>query len=427
LESYGRALAALQGSVSIFESDRAMSLDRLKRAEAEVPTLARRASRRLRRGLERTFGRAQQAIVNGSAVDLTVQSAVLRGGLRCAVYEEALARASAGELASARALLGVLAADLGGRGEAPDLSATPPALLQTAFERGVAEAVLTQLSAASAAGDQERAYEALGRAYGHFILVQDSPRLAATAGETLLAAIRALVAGDEAALPEALGRLEGQFRAFANASRSAHEKATAQAAETPPTPAETERAPLELLSSLFVSVRGQSVATSAPPVNEAAPNPSAESLEGAPVTSGGLVAWLQRGAARIRTGPPRPLVLLALSPLALVALIRAARPPFRPAPGWLGLALTLLLLPVLLGGLGVLGAAPSSPLNPATQPLYLGLMALGLLALLVSPRRASLGEGDAPPTSGPVEAPSSSQPEPLPSAVPCAINWDEEF
>ena len=197
LQSYTLATENLDEALVSLPTDGALSREALDRAAQTLRPLSRDVvSTSLIGALENTFTRAATAVQNQSATDLAVQTAVLRGGFQRLVYESALRAANEGDLELARERLTTLATDLGF--DVTTLEAMSAAdnyaTLIVAFDQGVAQAVQQDLGAASEqlGTDQGGTYVSLAEAYGTFLTVQDSPRVAATANGTFVEAFRTL-------------------------------------------------------------------------------------------------------------------------------------------------------------------------------------------------------------------------------------------
>ncbi len=236
LQSFDLAVGRLNEAVNVLPTGGSASLNALDQAAQTLRTLSRDASSpNLVAALEGTFSRAETAVQNGSATDLGVQVAVLRGGIWRLVYESALRAANEGDLAASRERLVRIAADMAfGDADMDALSGadTFPALI-TAFDTGAAATVQTRLDAASTAlgdpaasdaiFDRDAAYLALAGAYAHFLPVQDSPRLSATTAASFSQTFQALVAAEPVALQSSLTALRqslSDFQAAAAASQS---------------------------------------------------------------------------------------------------------------------------------------------------------------------------------------------------------------
>ena len=222
LTSYRDATEALRASVTAFPNDQVESLDTLRRAETAFEPLGAALEPTLRQGLNETFSRAEEAIVNQSETDLQVQAAVLQGGFGRAVYQQALESAANGDLASAQNFLGVLGQDLG-LADTQFTGASQDAL-QGTFEARLAARSLEELG--TFGGDLENRYRTLAQLYSYIFLVQDSPRLPLKTRDTVVGTIRALVA--ERPTDEGISLLQAQLTGFARAA----ERAEAQAAST---------------------------------------------------------------------------------------------------------------------------------------------------------------------------------------------------
>ncbi len=213
LTSYRNATAALRSAVTAFPDDQVESLDTLRRAEAAFRPLGEALEPTLQRGLNETFSRAEEAIVNQSETDLQVQAAVLQGGFGRAIYQQALENAADGDLTGAQNLLGVLGQDLG-LADAQFVG-TPQDALQVVFESRLAALSLEELG--SFGGTLETRYRTLAQLYSYVFLVQDSPRLPPETRDTVVGTIRSLVA--ERPTDEGMSLLQTQLTEFAGAAQ----------------------------------------------------------------------------------------------------------------------------------------------------------------------------------------------------------------
>lgn len=466
---YRRATDALAESVNVFAADPVASLDALRRAEGAFVPLSKGLESGLREGLRATFGRAEEAIVNRSETDLRVQAAVLRGGFGRALYRQALSEASAGNsaggVARARSLLGVLAGDLGF--DRQTFQADTPSALQAAFERRLATRSLTELGALGE--DREDRYRTLAQLYGYIFLVQDSPRLPAQTQATLVATIQRLVAGE--ALEPSLETLRAQLERFAEAAAaSGRNRLTGAVVADPetsgpenvaapvPNPATgaagadnrassgvengvDNRAGNSVNPAASRSRTGPEQAAQAEtptktvtlpraPATPAPDSASGPSPRNTPVTAPAGPATSLIGELR------RPLLigagLLALLALALLRPRQSMRTPWHDA------ALALLLLPAVWEGLMRLAVVLAPAFNlpnlsslsayslfrhPVTQLLWAGLVILAVLCLALGWRTTARTTSEKP------AAPS--QPPPQPASRPLGssstLNWDEDF
>ena len=212
LQSYSLAVENLDEALVSLPTDGALSREALDRAAQTLRPLSRDVvSTSLIGALENTFARAATAVQNQSATDLAVQVAVLRGGFQRLVYESALRAANEGDLELARERLVALATDLGFSVTTLDTmsAAGDYATLIVAFDQGVARAVQHDLGAASEqlGTDRGNTYVNLAKAYGTFLTVQDSPRVAATANSTFVEAFETLTRDPTA--PDLEGVAEG--------------------------------------------------------------------------------------------------------------------------------------------------------------------------------------------------------------------------
>ncbi|MDF1523493.1 MAG: hypothetical protein P1P87_11870, partial [Trueperaceae bacterium] len=225
LQRYGIAVAGLDSAVASVADDPVTAREGIDRAFNALLTLSRDATgTNLVGALERVFERARTAITNGSADDLAVQAAVLAGGFQRLAYEAALIAALDGDLDVARQRLLRVADDVGfteaDRAALAD-PAQPAATLRFHVETGAAAAMEAQLALARelVATSPGAAYRAIARAYGTFLLVQDSPRAAGTLNQGFVDAAVALVDGDPAAVIAAVEAIEADVAALGTAAR----------------------------------------------------------------------------------------------------------------------------------------------------------------------------------------------------------------
>jgi len=445
LESYRRATTTLARSADVFATDQVESLDALRRAKAAAGPLLAGLEPPLRAGLTTTFARAEAAIVNRSETDLRVQTAVLRGGVQRALYEAALARAADGDLPRARALLGVLAADLGLRQQ--PFSGSSPEALQTAFERRLAALSLAQLG--DLGDDRGSRYETLARLYSHVFLVQDSPRLPAETQVVLLNAIRALVAREP--LAPSLRTLRAQLTQFERAARAASPGNARSVAGGTPSEASTDRGANtgtnpDAGADTDVAVNPARSGRAVPPLERAVPDTQPATLpEVAPLQAAAPVppAPAPPNPAHQLVGDLRGPLLIASGLLALAALARLVRASRGSRTPWRDAALALLLVPAFAEGvfalalalgplvglplLGTLGAY-SLFTNPFTQLLWPLVVASAVLCLQQGWRAAARADvsdvGIPKPGHPPPETPRKLAPSPFAAS---GLDWDEDF
>jgi hypothetical protein len=483
LAAYTRTKAALTASVAALPEDSVASLDALRRAERTSEPLLETLETPLRQGLQATFDRAEQAIVNASPSDLKVQAAVLFGGLQRSLYEQALDTANEGNPAQASRLLSVLGGDLElrpARFTVPQ-SDEPAQALQLAFERRLAARGLAQLTFLQGLpqGEQERSarYEALAQLYGHLFPVLDSPRLPVTTQQTVLDAIELLVAN--ASLGPSLRTLRTQLQGFENASRLAQARLEPQTQSPAPTPQQAEpaqAAPANPQTDTAIPAPADEAETSETAVPEATSETPAETASAPAASTSAATPEVQptspstplgdggaSGGLELLSEPVKDYLLIAAGLLALVGLVSLlVRIDTSPVQNT---AIALLLLPILSEGLITLGAT-LAPLvgvpalaqgeayslfsNPLVQTLWVLLALVAGLLLLVarapSPQAVSSRTGaskiappqpasakDAPKPAVPqttapqtvTPRPSSSQPRAPLSAG--GFNWDEDF
>lgn len=244
LQSYGLAVERLNEAVNVLPEDGSLSLNALDQAAQTLRTLSRdTSSPSLVAALERTFVRAQTAVQNQSRTDLSVQVAVLKGGLWRLVYESALRAANDGNLSLSRDRLLGIAADMNFGDSSLEVLSNADTFgkLVTAFDTAAALAVQARLAEASAAeSDKDTTYLALAEAYANFLPVQDSPRVSASATGSFSQTFQALVRDDQEAFQSGLASLRQTMNDFQSAAETALQSAETVASTPMETPGETE-------------------------------------------------------------------------------------------------------------------------------------------------------------------------------------------
>lgn len=485
LNSYDEASAALRASVAAFPTDQVESLDTLRTAETAFGPLGAVLEPALRRGLEKTFSRAEEAIVNQSETDLQVQAAVLQGGFGRAVYQGALESAANGDVENAQTFFAVLARDLGFSDT--EFSGSSQAALQSAFERRLAVRGLAQLDGFG--GDLGSRYGTLAQLYSYVFLVQDSPRLPPQTRDTVIGTIRSLVA--ERPTDEGVTLLRAQLEGFSrNAERA--ERSAGAAAQNPVQGSESQAGARDSRPQNSGAQAGTSETTATaaggtdtlsettPFVPDVTPDGSTGPATGTDADTAStdtagtdIVGTDTTGTAKTNTPAApdntaqagtaasatitalpfltqevRTILFAATGLFALLALIRllfaSSRSPWQDA------AVALLLLPIVTEGLIALATflAPltGQPLlaqaetyslftNPLTQLAWLLLSASAILCLALS-WRASAATNDyaedvteTEPDVTVVQRERQTSPQPTRSTplTTGTLNWDEDF
>ena len=474
LNEYQNAATALKESVAAFSTDQVESLDALRKAETAFAPLGQVLEPALRSGLQETFSRAEEAIVNQSETDLQVQAAVLQGGFGRAVYQQALRDAAGGDAATARNLLNVLGQDLGLANAR--FKGTSQRELQGAFEARLAKRGLAQL--AGFGGELGSRYRTLAQVYGYIFLVQDSPRLPPETRDTVVGTIRALVT--EQPTEQGVTLLKAQLTGFARRAERAgantgdtgqnnkgqsntEQNSAAQTAAQSPSPAAESpaTASADVAANTATSTPTSTPATTTDPATEpfvptitgavmtedlasGTADAPTTALPGDPVQSNIQDNAVQPGTVQNGTVQPEmvaalpfltperyTIFLMAAGFLSLIGLFRllfaVSVSPWRDA------ALALLLLPAIAEGLVALAgflvpltnqpllrqaAAYSLFVNPVMQLAWTLLTAAAVLCLALSrgtaPARANQKLADSDPHAEyePTRA------EPTPTATP---------
>jgi len=225
VQRYGLAIENLRLAVAAMPADNVTARESVDRAFASLLTLSRDAAgSSLVTGMQRVFDRARTAIANGSRDDLAVQAAVLEGAFQRLLYDAALRAAVDGNLPLARERLLRIADDIGFAPADREQLANPQqptANLRYLVEVGVTDVITTHLAVAEelAASDLGGAYRSFARAYGAFLLVQDSPRTVATLNQEFVGAAVALVGGQVESFDEAIASVGEEIVAMGTAAR----------------------------------------------------------------------------------------------------------------------------------------------------------------------------------------------------------------
>lgn len=249
LDRYDLAIGNLQRAVAALPGDAVLAREELDGAFSALLTLSREAAAGpLAAALEGVVERARTAIVNTSQDDLAVQAAVLEGGFQRLVFDAALRAAADGEVALARNRLVRLGSDLGmGPADIGTLADAdhPVAHLRVDFEAGVAEVIETRLAVAQDLAETNvgGAYRALARAYGAFLLVQDSPRVVGSVNLRFVDAADALV---EDRADDAAQALEEVRVHVADLGEAARTRQATAVTEPAPGPSQLPDAPTDV-------------------------------------------------------------------------------------------------------------------------------------------------------------------------------------
>ena len=169
-------------------------------------------------GIERAIKDARVSVARRSKADLEGRIWVLRGAFGKALYDAFFEAVARGDLESAKVLLDRLT----------EATARPEALKERAwelaqkgdiqglrrlFERAYLEAIVKTLDLAKQSDDRVRAYALASKAYGLFLVIQDSPRVGELSARDFVATLQKLTSGDLAGFRADVERLEVAARA----------------------------------------------------------------------------------------------------------------------------------------------------------------------------------------------------------------------
>ena len=197
-------------------------------------------------GIERALKDARVAVARRSKADLEGRLWVVRGAFAKALYDAFFDAVAKGDLASARALLDRL---IEASARSPALKAKAWELakkkdlegLRRLFETAYLEAIDKSLALAGDGKDRAHAYALTSKAYGLFLIVQDSPRVQDLRPRDFVDALTFLTKGDlegyRAKVKEIRAKLARSLKALkAPPAPQAAAKAKAPPAPAPPKP-----------------------------------------------------------------------------------------------------------------------------------------------------------------------------------------------
>ena len=198
-------------------------------------------------GIEQALKDARVAVARRSKGDLEGRIWVVRGAFGKALYDAFFEAVAKGDLEAAKPLLDrlveasarpeTLKAEAEKLAEAKDLAG-----LRKLFEGAYLEAMVKTLDLARHGDDRVRAYALTSKAYGLFLIVQDSPRVREVQVQDFIDALKALTQGDPATYRKKLGEIRGRLAAALEAVKGAP-KAPAPKPAPPPSPGPETQTP----------------------------------------------------------------------------------------------------------------------------------------------------------------------------------------
>ena len=274
---YDQMVPQLEAARTQLDRDPAASIQAIDDALNTFRKGAEGVPEALSEGVVQALNNARIAVSRKSKADLEGQLWVVRGSLGKMLYEAMFQAAYKGDKEEARALLDRLI-EITAR--TPDLKAKAERYieagdiegLRTLFERAYAEAIYKTLRLAQQKDQRAAAYALTAKAYGLYLVVQDSPRLKGVSARDFVDALAALVAGDDEAFKAKTDELIMAARDFFKAAGTAvaAAPATAEPAQTAP---EKEAAP---------AAQAPAPAPAAPAAPAAAVQPAAPVAAAAP-------------------------------------------------------------------------------------------------------------------------------------------------
>jgi len=223
VELYDRVVPKVIEAKRVLEKDPAQALLYVEEAEKAFAEGKDVLPPVIAAGIELALEEARISVTRRSKADLEGRLWVLRGAFAKALYDAFFEAVAAGDLEAARAILDKLI----------EASARPETLKEEAwrlveagdieglrrlFEKAYIEAILKSLELA---GDGERkmhAFALVSKAYGLFIIIQDSPRVREVTPQDFVDALAALASGDletyRAKVEEIKAKLEAALEAL---------------------------------------------------------------------------------------------------------------------------------------------------------------------------------------------------------------------
>ncbi len=152
-------------------------------------------------GIEQALKDARVSVARKSKADLEGRLWVVRGAFAKALYDAFFDAVARGDLEAARALLDRL---IEASARSPALKAKAWALaekgdlegLRRLFEKAYLEAIVKSLDLAGDGENRVHSYALVSKAYGLFLIVQDSPRVGDVRPKDFVEALSALASGD---------------------------------------------------------------------------------------------------------------------------------------------------------------------------------------------------------------------------------------
>ncbi len=263
---YDQVTAKLNASKSLLATDPVQSLQHIDEALRLFREGAEELPPVLAEGIAQALTDARLAVTRKSKADLEARLWVVRGAFGKALYDAFFNAVAAGDLEAAQALLDRV---IQATARTPDLKQKAAPLvasgnldeLRLLFERAYAQAMLKTLELATAAQNRASAYALTSKAYGLYLVVQDSPRASDLSARAFVTAMGRLAQGDDAGFQAALGDLIHATSAFL--------------ARTQPVEAVT----------VALKEETESPATESTGASEPGPEPTSESATAAPSAS----------------------------------------------------------------------------------------------------------------------------------------------
>ncbi|AEB11059.1 hypothetical protein [Marinithermus hydrothermalis] len=313
---YDQVTAKLNASKSLLDTNPVQSLERIDealslfRAEAEAlpPVLAE--------GIAQALTDARLAVTRKSKADLEARLWVVRGAFGKALYDAFFNAVAAGDLEAAQALLDRV---IQATARTPDLKQKAAPLvasgnleeLRLLFERAYAQAMRKTLELARAAQNRASAYALTSKAYGLYLVVQDSPRASDLSARAFVTAMGRLAQGDDTGFQAVLDDLLQATSAFLERTQPVEAVTVALKEEPeaapPEPPAETssasEPAPETAAASPAASPTTSSTSAEASGTTETASSSASPSSSGTALLEEPLPANLREEAAYLPMDP----------------------------------------------------------------------------------------------------------------------------
>jgi len=239
---YDQVMPKLIQAKQVLEKDPAEALVLVEEAQTAFAEGKDQLPAIIAAGIERALKDARISVARRSKADLEGRLWVVRGAFAKALYDAFFEAIAEGDMAAAQALLSRLI----------EASARPPSLktkawrlaekgdlegLRRLFETAYLEAIEKSLALAGDGENRVHAYALTSKAYGLFLIIQDSPRVLDLRPQDFVEALTLLAGGDLEGYRAKLREIRGKVARALRALRAAPEPGPEAPQAPPPMPA----------------------------------------------------------------------------------------------------------------------------------------------------------------------------------------------